>query len=160
MVEIVQGRESNFSGMGLEHIIEYEFTVRNVLVMGYRDNGNNHDLFATRILLTNVPYQSIYGCYSHSEFVYRDGPLEIRIECRRQDCAGSTDEKFPYFFLNAQSVPEKHVWLVIDGNGARDKAIEWIKKQCKQYTDKKIRVYNLTEARMAIKLLLLKGIIE
>ena len=147
-----QGGESNFSGVGLEYYIEHEFNSRGVLVQDFSINSNNHDLFNNRILLRRVPYTSIYGCMSTSEFVYQDGPISVRIECRRQDTPGSVDEKFPYLWMNAsEAMPESNVWLVIDGNGARPKAIEWLNRKCASQMNKLIRVYDLVAARLAIK---------
>lgn len=157
-VEFSQGGESNHSGFGLEHYIEHEFQSRGVSICDFGMNRNNHDLFVPRFLLRRVPYTSIYGCQSVSEFVYRDGSIEVRIECRRQDTAGSVDEKFPYLFMNAtEAMPENNIWFVIDGNGARLKALEWLKRKCRSQMNKNIHVYSLIEARLAVKNLLLKG---
>ena len=153
-----QGGESNFSGNGLEYYIEHEFQTRGVLVQDFNLNNNNHDLFCNRILLRRVPYTSIYGCLSTSEFVYQDGPIAVRIECRRQDTPGSVDEKFPYLWMNAsEAMPENNVWLIIDGLGARPKAIEWLNRKCRSQMNKIIRVYSLADARLAVKNLLLKN---
>jgi len=150
--------ESNHSGVGLEYYIEHEFKSRNVLVQYYSVNANNHDLFVEGILLKCVPYTNIYGCRSTSEFVYSHGPVAVRIECRRQDVSGSVDEKFPYLLMNAiEAMPENNIWFVVDGNGARKKALEWLHRKARSYGSKNIRLYNLTEARIAIKNLLTKG---
>jgi hypothetical protein len=49
--------------------------------------------------------------------------------------------------LNAQSfMPEKAIWFVIDGAGARPKAIQYLVNGASEYKRKIIRVYNLAEA--------------
>jgi hypothetical protein len=150
-----QAQEANHSGMFLQDAIEGEFSRRRVLVEYWRkDIGDVGHLFHDKCLLKNVPYTSIYGAASRSEFVYlnqRVEGLRVRIECRWQQEPGSVDEKLPYLFLNAVRVTEPYVWLVIDGGGARDKALRWIKREARACTTKAVRVYTLTEARSAIK---------
>jgi len=157
MISINQGAESNHSGSGLEQYIEHEFRSRGVLIQDFGVNANNQDLFVPRMLIRRVPYTSIYGCKSVSEFVFTDGPIAVRIECRRQDVPGSVDEKLPYLLANAvEAMPETNVWFVMDGSGARQKAIDWLRRKCMCQAGKNIRVYDLSEARLAIKSLLLK----
>ena len=156
----IQGAESNYSGQMLERVIEEEFSRRKVPVFQYSETGDNGDLFEPRFLLRSVPYKSIYGCHSRSEFLYRDFPfdIDIRIECRWQQVGGSVDEKMPYLFLNAtEAMPERIVWLVLDGGGARSEAIEWLHRRASQQSAKTIRVMGLAETRQRIKLLLEKG---
>ena len=149
-----QGGDSNRSGQFLEQAIENEFKRRGVKVFAYIDKGDNGDIFEPAFLLKNVPYTSIYGCKSRSEFVYRDFRLhsDIRIECRWQQSNGSVDEKLPYLLENAkQAMPEQEIWLIVDGGGARDLAVDWLKRQAAQVAAKTIRVLTVPEARQRIK---------
>lgn len=150
-----QGAESNHSGQFLETAIEREFAARGVKIFNFNEKQHNGDLFEDCFLLRRVPYVSIYGCHAVSEFLYRDYRLQsdIRIECRWQQVAGSVDEKFPYFFANARHVPEKEVWLIVDGGGAKPAALAWLKRECAQYSAKAIRALSIPEARTRIKLL-------
>lgn len=151
---MTQGGESNHSGDFLERAIEGEFRQRGVEVFAYSTMGNNGDMFASRFLLKNVPYTSLYGCQSRSEFVFRNFRLgtDIRIECRWQQAGGSVDEKLPYMLLNAiRHMPEREVWLIIEGGGARAEAIDWLKRECAQVAAKTIRVLTMPEARYHIK---------
>jgi hypothetical protein len=154
-----QGTESNNSGKFLELAIEREFTSRGVHVFDYIDKGDNTDLFSSRYLLRNAPYTSIYGCQSRSEFLYHDDTLSshIRIECRWQQVAGSVDEKLPYLFMNAvEAMPEKEIWLIVDGGGARTQGVEWLKQRCSR-EQKTIRVLDIPEARSRIKAVVTSG---
>lgn len=149
-----QGGESNRSGQFLEQMVEREFTSRGIPVFDWIDTGDNGDIFAPHFLLRNVPYTSIYGCQSRSEFVYRHfrSAMDIRIECRWQQVPGSVDEKLPYMLQNAQrAMPEPEVWLIIDGAGARAQALNWIKREAGLIHEKTIRVLRLPEARQLIK---------
>ncbi len=152
-----QGAESNLSGQFLERAIEDEFRIRGVMASPFSVQGNNGHLFHEHFLLKRVPYRSIYGCRSYSEFVYRhfSAKMEVRIECRWQQCAGSVDEKMPYLLLNARdAMPEPEVWLVIDGGGARTHALDWMHAMARKTDSKIIRVFDLSGARKAIKHLL------
>jgi hypothetical protein len=79
--------------------------------------------------------------------------LEIRIECKWQQAAGSVDEKLPYLYLNTiEAMPENSIMILIDGAGWKTGAIQWLKDAVKQkkYTteetkNKNIMVFSLTE---------------
>lgn len=158
---MIQGQESNYSGSFLESIVEREFRQRGVPVFQHTENGDNGDLFAARMLLRHVPYTSIYGCDSRSEFLYRDfnREIDVRIECRWQQVPGSVDEKMPYLLRNAQeAMPERCIYFLIDGNGARAGAVEWLKREAARYEAKTIRVLDVPSARQRIKILLDTGV--
>jgi hypothetical protein len=59
---------------------------------------------------------------------------------------GSVDEKLPYLLLNAERrMPEPEILLLLGGNGAREKAIEWLKTEAARIVSKKIYVRNLND---------------
>ena len=150
-----QGGESNHSGQFLEDAIEMEFRRRGVKVFSYAEKGDDLDLFEPGWLIRQYPYVSMYGCRARSEFLYRRRVHgDIRIECRQQTVSGSVDEKFPYFFQNALTVPEHEVWLVVDGGGAKPSALRWLKAACAREESKIIRFLSIYEARAHIKNLL------
>lgn len=152
---IVQGAESNHTGSRLENAIESEFRTRGINVFPYSYKGEASDLFANRFLLCDVRYRGMYGCDCKSEFLFKDfHGVDIRIECRWQESTGSVDEKYPYFLENAKLVPEKEVWLVVDGGGARKEAVEWLRREAGRVSTKVIRVMTLFDALKAIKKLL------
>lgn len=157
-----QGAESNFSGKTFESSVEREFVERGVHPVAFnsgpRGNNGNSDLFNPRQLIRNVPYTSIYGSRSKSEFVYQDKRRHIRIECRWQQVPGSVDEKLPYLFLNAlNAMPEPEIWICCDGSGARRSAIRWLQREALAASreNKKITVLeSFADIRKAVKRLL------
>ena len=104
-----------------------------------------------KYLVTNVPYTSIYETKCRTEFSIINPTRNIRIECKWQQVSGSVDEKFPYMYLNAVHCwPEKEIILLVDGNGYKPKALEWLKQSVinKSYcenTDKCIRVFQMAD---------------
>lgn len=64
--------------------------------------------------------------------------FDIRIECKWQQSAGSVDEKLPYLYLNTiEAMPEKHIVIIIDGDGFKEGAKKWLRDAVKdkKYTD-------------------------
>jgi hypothetical protein len=110
--------------------------------------------YGSELLLTNVPYRSIYEHNGRTEFLLKSAKyhLEIRIECKWQQTSGSVDEKLPYLYLNCvEAMPEQEIIIVIDGNGWKQGAIKWLKDAVteKKYVGKKdktiIHVFRLNE---------------
>jgi hypothetical protein len=155
-----QGQESNHSGTFLEDVVEKEFRKRGVHIGLWGEGGGTHYLFGDHQLLKHVPYRSIYGCQSRSEFLYmrRQPDIQVRIECRWQQVSGSVDEKFPYFLANARHVPERNVWLIVDGKGAKAQAIKWLMREAAADESKTIRVLDIIDYRKAVKILLERGV--
>ena len=56
-------------------------------------------------------------------------PSGLIIECKWQESVGSVDEKLPYLNLNIQDSYPAPAIIVIGGEGMRNGAIEWLKKQ-------------------------------
>lgn len=155
-----QGQESNISGHLCEEAIESCFRRRGILIVSHRSSGGVADIFEQRRLLRNVPYKSLAGCHSRSEFVYEHGPnISVRFECRSQNEPGSVDEKLAWLIANAaEAMPEPYVWIVLNGTGARPKMIQWAKGKIEKLRSvKTIRLYNLAEAQRAIKPLVERG---
>jgi PD-(D/E)XK nuclease superfamily protein len=149
MTTLTQGGESVFNGRWLEQVVELEFKNRGFPIVDYAvDLGNGH-LFLTAMAVRRVPYTSIYGCQSVSEFVLYYRGRAIRIECRVQETAGSVDEKFPYLLMNARDrMPEREVILLMHGEGARSEAVDWLRRGCRAATDvKSILVMDVSEFR-------------
>lgn len=112
------------------------------------------------VLLKNVPYITIYGSVGHTEFVAWDTKTgrKVRIECKYQKSAGSVDEKLPYLYLNAVfRYPEKEVIILIEGDGFKKGAKEWLKEQVNKNwlnfrKNKKITVANFEEFKNIIRI--------
>jgi hypothetical protein len=155
-----QGQESNISGGLCEEAIQSCFRRRGILIVDYRSTNGVLDIFEKRRLVRNVPYKSLAGCRSRSEFVYEHGPdISVRFECRSQNEPGSVDEKLDWLIDNAaDAMPERYVWIVLNGTGARPKMIQWAKGKIEKLRRvKTIRLYNLAEAQRAIKPLVERG---
>jgi hypothetical protein len=89
--------------------------------VGGAKGASDVDIFAPRVRVRNVPYTSLYGCESRSEFVAVDRLRHVRIESRWHETAGAVDEKFPYLVLNAvEGMPENEV-LILPAAMARDR---------------------------------------
>jgi hypothetical protein len=145
---MTQGYEANHGGKWLEDIVEREFFQRGFLVRDYCDDQDNTDLFSPNRLVRNVPYTSIYGCSARSEFLIVSDVMmrRVRIECRMQASSGSVDEKMPYLLLNAkEAMPENEVMLLLGGDGARAKAVDWLRRQARAVANKQIHVLTINE---------------
>lgn len=114
------------------------------------------EAFGDELVLTNVPYQTIYGHRGFTEFllVSKSRELKIRIECKWQQSGGSVDEKLPYLYLNCLwAVPEDDIIIVVGGGGMKKGAIAWLKsavderlfREHEKSRAKRIKVYTLDE---------------
>lgn len=115
---------------------------------------NSKDKYGDELLLLNVPYTTIYGHKGRTGFLLKSKKynLEIRIECKWQQSAGSVDEKFPYLYLNCiEAMKEEKIFIILDGNGYRKEAKQWLKNSIEnnKYKNKEnkkcITLFNLTE---------------
>jgi len=146
---------STQSGNVLEKTVVSVFQSKKFVVAAYRAWQKNPAKFGEEVLLTNAPYETIYKHRGHTEYLLRSKRFnkEIRIECKWQQVSGSVDEKLPYLYLNCiETMPEKEIIIVIDGDGWKKGAIEWFKEAVtnRRYTDKAslgrvVRIFNLKE---------------
>ena len=156
-----QGASANTCGRVVENMVEGVFRQHKWHVADWRaDAGAGGDLFAADILYRNVPFKSIYGTLSRSEFVAQSTRLgrRVRIECKNQDVSGSVDEKLPYLFLNMRDQTEENeIVFVMSGDGFRNGAIAWLKAKCKTECEiggarKKMTVMSLEEMKIWVKM--------
>jgi hypothetical protein len=150
-----QGSLANASGNVLEQTVKAVFQDKGFKLVSYRESENHPEKYGTELLLTNVPYTTIYKHSGHTEFLARSQKynFEIRIECKWQQSAGSVDEKLPYLYLNCiESMPEKHIVIIIDGEGFKKGSKVWLREAVKEkkYTspvnrNKTIEVFSLME---------------
>lgn len=155
---MTSGYEANHSGQFLEQILRLELSKRGFLFREHDADSNNFDMFTARIVVTNVPYQSLYGGTSRSEFVIYCEGRTIRCECRQQCATGSVDEKFPYLLRNAiECAPEREVLILYGGDGARPSAIAWLKREAAKVQHKRIHVININEFPTWVRKELLNG---
>lgn len=121
------------SGARLERQIEAGFRGRQIDVIQARDwdqvePGLNDDV---RKVVLDAPYASIYGHAARIEFLRLLPGRRILIEVKRQRTSGSTDEKLPYVFANAElniGFGQEYI-LIMDGDGWKTGAIKWIQEK-------------------------------
>lgn len=85
-------------------------------------------------MVLNAPYLSIYGHRARIEFLVLHQGRQILIEAKRQKTPGSTDEKLPYVFANAEVNIEqgREFLLVMDGDGWKPGALKWVYSKADQ----------------------------
>lgn len=144
------------SGQGkiLEETVISTFTRKGFEAVMWSEWNRHRGNFGSELLLKNVPFKNIYGHDGYTEFLLKSEKynLEIRIECKWQQSGGSVDEKFPYLYLNCiEAMPEKHIVIIVDGGGAREGAVQWLKKaaeknlyRSEQNLDKQLDVFTLS----------------
>lgn len=150
-----KGTKSNVTGNQLEVAVKTVLQGKGFEIINYRIWEKNKENYGNELLLENVPFTTIYEHKGNTEFLLKSKKygLEIRIECKWQQSAGSVDEKLPYVYLNAiEAMPESTIMILIDGDGWKQGAIKWLKDavEQKKYTteelrNKKIMVFNLKE---------------
>lgn len=138
------------TGANLELFVENLLIPQGYIKIPHKDWVKTQDR-TKKYLLTNVPYTSMYDTQCRTEFSIITPNRDIRVECKWQQVSGSVDEKFPYLYYNAvHHFPEKEVILLIDGNGYKKKALEWLQESAriKRYhenSDKCIRVFQMSD---------------
>ncbi|GIV46345.1 MAG: 4-diphosphocytidyl-2C-methyl-D-erythritol kinase [Ignavibacterium sp.] len=150
-----KGQKGNITGNQLEAAVKTVLSGKGFKIVKYRDWIKTPHKFGDELLLTNVPYTTIYKHKGNTEFllISKKYNCTIRIECKWQQTSGSVDEKLPYLYLNViEAMPEDKILILIDGRGWKEGAITWLKESVeeKRYTNqnskqKDILVFNLTD---------------
>ena len=139
-----QDSNANKSGKWLENEIEKILNSYGIPSIKYRSIGPR---FGNKVvkqgakgfLIKHAPYKNVLGGHSRSEFVLQLANRgAIRIECRRQAVRGSVDEKVLYLFANAVACVEKEVILVVECNGMRKEAKQFLVDKAKSVKYKKL----------------------
>ena len=68
----------------------------------------------------------------------------LALECKWQQSPGSVDEKFPYLVLNLVYQYPCPSIIIVDGDGYKEGAIEWLKNQVSKH-EKLLHVFNISE---------------
>lgn len=152
---MTQGALASNQGGMLESTVKSVLQRHGFQLVGHLEYQKHPEKYGTELLLTNMPYNTIYNHKGKTEFllVSERYKLSIRIECKWQQSNGSVDEKLPYLYLNCiETMPENRIIIVIDGDGWKKGAIAWLKTAVadKKYTttlnhDKEIQVFALQE---------------
>lgn len=149
-----QGGIANAQGRTLESVVINTLEQKGLRKVPYKEYAQGLKLYGDELLLTNVPYETIYGHQGKTEFKIQSKRYgEYRIECKWQQSSGSVDEKFPYLYLNCiEKMPETNIIIIIDGQGAKPGAINWLRQAAKSKLyinernhDKNIQVMSLAE---------------
>lgn len=150
-----KGAKTNITGNQLEITVKTVLLAKGFELVNFSEWIKSPDNFGCELLLSNAPFTTIYGHKGKTEFLLKSEKygFDIRIECKWQQVAGSVDEKLPYLYLNAiESMPEKDIIILIDGDGWKAGAIQWLKTAIEgnKYTNvfnhgKNIRVLSITE---------------
>jgi hypothetical protein len=130
-----QGGLANSSGNTLEKTVIGTLTSKGFILVPYAKFKKSPDSYGTELLIKDFPYQSIYNHKGKTEFVLKSKryDLDLRIECKWQQSAGSVDEKFPYLYLNCLfQMPENSIFIIVGGGGYKPGALEWLKKVCEE----------------------------
>lgn len=130
---IQSGVTANKNGSTLEKTVESLFAQRGFDIVQNReyiknDTKKQPTVYSPNLVLKNTPYDSMYGHVARSEYVVKSLVYpDLKIECRWQQVSGSVDEKFPYLYLNSLRSTEDNIILLIDGDGYKYEALEWLK---------------------------------
>ena len=123
-------------------------------IVQYRDWKKSPEKYGSELLLLRAPYETIYKHKGVTEFLLKSKKYnkDIRIECKWQQVSGSVDEKLPYLYLNIIECPEKEAIVIIDGDGWKKGAIQWLRDAIAQKIyltpanpEKVVRVFSLKE---------------
>jgi len=141
-----QGSQATRTGRVLEEHVKSIFSSYGFTVIPYADYLNLPKPIEGNYLVLNAPYTSIYNHQGKTEFlaVSSERDLTIRIECKWQQVSGSVDEKFPYLFENCLIMPEDTIFILLDGEGYKPEARQWLANEAKNCKKKDIRVFNMT----------------
>lgn len=150
MVKKTPGATANFTGRQLENFVEetlknnsWKFIEKNK----FRDTIDESNLFSkkggmffTREYLVG---KTLYDTNWKIDFLVSnlDGKI-FGIECKWQQSSGSVDEKFPYLVLNIKEKCPYPCIIIVDGDGYKPKAKEWLNRQV---DEKLLAVLSLNE---------------
>ncbi|MDZ8085650.1 MAG: hypothetical protein RMY16_08660 [Nostoc sp. DedQUE12b] len=147
-----QGGRANKSGQVLETTVEgilraheYYQVSPNVPKRQQREYILNSTVLPKRYARSVYIGTGIYQTDLYVDFYVIDTvkfPSGLIIECKWQESGGSVDEKFPYLNLNIQSSYPAPTILVMGGEGMRQKALDWFKKQV-DHNQNLLAVYSL-----------------
>lgn len=111
-------------------------------------NGKHAETFVACMLKENgisfkkkcVVGTTLYGTELIPDFILPDHM--ILIDVKWQQTGGSADEKYPFLVANLKRQDNYRSIIVVDGGGAREKTISWMRDQI---DDKLIGVMSITE---------------
>lgn len=134
-----QGGRANKSGTVLEMTVEGTLKAHGYLeICEHLPKKRKREwLFSSTDIPKRYAKQVFIGSSIYKTEVYVDFyilgspsiPKGLIIECKWQESGGSVDEKFPYLNLNIRDCYPASAIVVIGGEGMRQGAIDWLRKQ-------------------------------
>ena len=128
-------RGATDSGMRLEKRIEDTLVDLRIEVIPVKDwkESRLYEEPDLLVAIKRAPYVNLYGGRSQVEFLLINGGRQLMIEAKRQMVPGSNDEKLAWVYLTAKNAyPDREYLLVIEGDGWRPGAKEWIKRRSEE----------------------------
>lgn len=129
-----QGTLANDSSNILEQTVKTIFSVKGFTKALYRECNKNPQKYGDELLLMNMPFTTIYEHGGNTEFrlISQRYKMDIRIEYKWQQVAGSVDKKLPYLYLNCiEAMPENHIIIIIR-RGWLEKGRDYVVKECRK----------------------------
>ena len=133
---MTDGSKANKTGKNLERFVEA--TLKS---LGYTHQHNSRRIQSeeneTRIRYYMKQVQlgkTIYNTNRKADFVVfhpKLFPNSLIIECKWQQTPGSVDEKYPFLIENIEKARLTTI-ILIDGDGYKPGALEWLRKQEKK----------------------------
>lgn len=140
------GSIANETGNILENFVEqtltrkgYEFIEKNKFTVSF---NLGHKIYTKQMFLA----ETIYGSRWNVDFtLFNPGNkiVSLIIEYKWQQVGGSVDEKFPYLVHNIKEQSPYPAIILLDGEGYKPQAKEWLKKQIDN--KKLLGVFNMGE---------------
>lgn len=145
MTQRTGGSIANETGNILENFVAqtldrkgYEFIEKNKFNVAMT---LNQKIYTRQLVLA----QTIYNTKWNVDFVIHNPekqPISLIIECKWQQVGGSVDEKYPYTVQNIKEQSPYPAIILLDGEGYKGGAKEWLKKQV---DNKLLGVFNMGE---------------
>lgn len=146
---ITSGGQANKTGDVLELFLQ-----RILQDNGYTEFWNHKEqVFANRRSIGGKQFakevvigESIYDTKVRCDFLILNKekwPDGLVVECKWQQVSGSVDVKYPYNVFNILKIGVPTI-ILIDGKGARKKAVDWLKSQAHP-SKALIGVYDMAE---------------
>jgi|GEM_PF-2178498 len=91
--------------------------------------------------LKDAPYTDMFNASRRAAFLIHHKRLGLaRIEAHRQQQSGSVDQKFPFFFQSLLNAEEPHLLIILDGNGYKQEAYQWLTTAAEQEPSHRIEI--------------------
>lgn len=162
IVKLNQGQHAVRSGSALEQALQHEFASYGVTCVMHSEYQEESDLLGPvhppKILLRRAPFTCLFGrdSTSYADYLYRRPFFEpVYWECKQQDGSGSADSKLHFTFKDALQAPQIiNFALVLEGEGFRWQAVEWLKDEFLKVKHKRfILLTSHAEMRAAVRAL-------